>query len=174
VGLKGNAGAAHDFCKGLDWNNIPIVATTSDDKHGRKECRTLKRVALGRGQLVNVAKYAGAAYVFCVESFRDDGNEAKTEKRYFIGSKGLKKTPVDDVLKIIREHWIQENGSHWAKDAILGEDDLFPQSPRGSRLLGFMKDIVVAIGYSMFKSVQEFVDRFDASPEAMMRNLMRR
>jgi Transposase DDE domain len=172
VSLKGNAGTAHDFCKSLDWDNVPIIAMTSDNGHGREELRVLRRVAPGNGLLANIAKYQNAAYVYCVESRRDDGNKVEIEARFFIGSSGLKNIDPKTVLLTIRNHWIQENGLHWVKDAILGEDDLFPQSARGSRLLGFMKDIVVVIGYSIYKSVQKFIDIFDANPEQMMKKLL--
>jgi len=73
-------------------------------------------------------------------------------------------TPVE-FLERVRAHWIIENGLHWCKDAVLGEDDLPKQSHKSSRMLGFLKSIVISIGFEKYNSVQKFVDICAGNPK---------
>ena len=68
------------------------------------------------------------------------------------------------MLTYIRSHWIQENGLHWVKDAILNEDSARDKQRKTSRLIGFLKDIVVSIGFNLFQSVRKFIDHFRGNP----------
>ena len=90
-----------------------------------------------------------------------------------VASDGLQGLSLKEILKFIRDHWKQENCLHWVKDAILGEDGLRRMGNRGSRVLSFLKNIVVSIGYSIYKSVQKFVDFFDANPKKFTRALLK-
>ena len=88
-------------------------------------------------------------------------------------SRGVSSLKPEEILSHIRSHWLQENGLHWCKDAILGEDDLFAHSSKSSQLLGFLKSIVVSVGFQMMGSVSKFVDTFAANPKTMTQQLMR-
>jgi hypothetical protein len=172
LGVKKNAGHAYDVCCAMSWDKAAVIHTTHNNKHGRKETRRLKRIALTRSTGREFKKYKKCSYLFCVESEITKSNKTTYETRYFIGSQGLQGTTSPCLLNFIRSHWLQENGLHWVKDKVLGEDLLPKMSNRSSRVLGFLKDIVVSIGYLLFKSVQRFVDEFDASPESTARALI--
>ena len=173
IGLKGNAGEAHDVCLNLNWNNFPVLAKTYDKNHGREEIRELKRSFILPSSSKVFSKYEGGLYLYHLESKRIIKGKSSTEIRFFIGSKGLKGLPPKTILNLIRNHWKQENCLHWVKDKVLGEDNLPKMHNRSSRVLGFLKDIVVAVGHSLYKSVQKFVDMFDASPEKITRSLLK-
>ena len=172
ISLKGNAGEVYNVSAQFNWDTVAIIEETFDKDHGREEVRRLKRIALTRSTAKNFEKYSNCSYLFCVESERTEKGVTSFEKRYFISSKGLQGVPGKNILRIIREHWLQENGLHWVKDKILGEDSSAKMSNRSSRVLGFLKNIVVSIGYIMYKSVQEFIDRFDANPKKYIRRLL--
>jgi hypothetical protein len=174
IGLKGNAGDVFELCQGFEWASAAILAETDERGHGRLEKRVLRRIALSRVRKRMFAKYSKCAYLFEIESHRTEGGKTTVEKRYFIGSEGLKGLKGAALLKLLREHWHQENGLHWAKDAVLAEDNLPRMSNRASRVLGFFKDLVVSLGFSIFRSVQRFVDEFDARPREFLRALVRR
>jgi len=116
-------------------------------------------------------KYKECCYIYQLIS-KTNRNEKKCEDiRYFCASKGLKSLSSNKILETIRNHWSQENNLHWVKDVILHEDNLPVMGNRSSRVLGFLKDIVVSVGHSVYHSVQKFIDIFDASPEKMTRAL---
>lgn len=170
--LKGNAGEVHTFCINFNWENVKTIHETLDNAHGRIEVRRLKRLALTKATSKPFEKYSRCSYIYCVESERTDNKVTSIERRFFIASKGLQGISGNILLKFIRDHWLQENGLHWVKDAILGEDSSFKMSNRSSQVLGFFKNIVVSIGYSMFKSVQEFIDRFSANPQKYIEKII--
>jgi len=174
IGLKGNAGEAYEKCLQMEWDKSAIIHETTDNKHGRKEVRKLRRIVLTGGRAAEFKKYANCTYLFCIETSRSENEKDPVfERRFFIGSRGLQGYTGEYLLGFLREHWLQENGLHWVKDAILGEDDSFRMSNRSSRVLGFFKDLVVSIGYSLLESVQEFIDRFDARPEKYFKQLLK-
>ncbi len=170
-GFKDNSGDAYQACLEMDWDKSPVLYESLDKDHGRNEVRRLKRIVLPKSMAKKFDKYKNIGYLFCIESERTIKNNTSFEKRYYIGSKGLKGIPPKIIAEFIREHWLQENGLHWVKDTILGEDESFVMSHRSSRVLSFFKNIVVSIGYSIYKSVQRFVDEFDASPKKIARSL---
>ena len=171
-GFKENSGYVYKICSNMDWSSSPVIFESFDNEHGRKEVRRLKRIALSNSMAKKFDKYSKCAYLFCIESERTvNGKETTYETRYYIGSKGLKEFSVESIATFIREHWLQENGLHWVKDAILGEDNSISMFHRSSRVLSFLKNIVVSVGYSICKSVQEFVDEFDSTPRKLTRFL---
>lgn len=172
IGLKGNAGDVYDVVSKFDWSRCQHSFTTDNNGHGRQEKRTIQVLPISAFARGTFSKYHDCGYIICVESLRTINNETSIEQRYFVASKGLKGLPISDLLLKIRSHWIQENGIHWCKDAVLGKDDLTKCSHRGSRLIGFLKSIVVSIGYELFNSVQKFVDHMAANPKKMMERLL--
>jgi len=173
LAIKENAGGVYNICQSMDWENTPIIAETRDEEHGREEIRQLRRIALGNGLAEKFSKYSKCRYLYQITSIRIVNGEATKAVRYYIGSRGLKGQTGKEIMKIIREHWLIENGLHWVKDAILAEDKLPVMSNRSSRVLGFFKSIVVTIGYAIYRSVQQFVDEFDARPQEFMRKLLK-
>jgi predicted transposase YbfD/YdcC len=166
VGLKGNAGKAHDLVAVQDWSACGHVITTEDKAHGRHELRELRMLPLSAlSSRKPLAKYIDCGYVLRVVSHRTLKEKTSVETRYFIASRGLKGFTPADFLARIRAHWQHENNFNWAKDAILGEDRLAKHSTKSSRLMGFMKSIVVAIGAQLFGSTQVLVDTFASRPE---------
>ena len=172
LALKENAGEVYSICRAFKWGKVAIINETSDDAHGRKEKRYLRRISLSRSRSQQFSKYSKCGYLYQVESIRMENSKETREVRYFIGSRGLKGLLGKEILTIIREHWIIENGLHWVKDAVLAEDNLHVMSNRSSRVLGFLKNMVVTIGFSIYRSVQRFVDEFDASPKKFTKHLL--
>jgi len=171
IGLKGNAGKSYEVAQNLPWDKAPVLSTSFCKGHGRQEERTLKELFVLPGNKEFFEKYKECCYIYqLISKTNRDGKECE-DVRYFCASKGLKSLSSKQILELIRNHWSQENNLHWVKDVVLHEDNLPVMGNRSSRVLGFLKDIVVSVGHSMYHSVQKFVDIFDASPEKMTRTL---
>lgn len=160
--LKGNAGNCFEEAKQLNWDHCSFVST-EDNAHGRREIREVRKVS-SRKISDSFSKYPEFGAILAVDSYRTENSKTSYERRFYIASNGVKNLPLNEQLTYIREHWVIENGLHWPKDAILKEDSAQEKTKKSSRLLGFLKDIVVSIGFGIFKSVKEFVDNFRSNP----------
>lgn len=170
--LKGNAGHVFDIVKNGNWEKSKLTAETENIGHGRKENRTIKILMLSAFPPRVFSKYAKCSCAIKVTREYKQKGKVVSEDRYFIGSKGLLRLSPSEILQIIRDHWSQENGLHWCKDAVLGEDDLPHQSHQSSRSLSFFKSIVVALAFQLVGSVVKFIDAFAASPKIKTQELM--
>ena len=172
IGLKGNAGKVYDLVSSHDWSNTESRATTEDEAHGRHEIRCLEVLPISAfANKSAFSKYVDCRYVLRVTSYRAENGVSSIEVRYFIASGGLKGRDPQYFLALVRAHWQHENNFNWAKDAILGEDSLAKHSHRSSRLMGFLKSIVVSVAAKVCNSTQTFVDLMLSSPERVTRYL---
>ena len=170
--IKGNAGNVFEEIKSANWSKSALRATVTDKKaHGRQETRTIEILRTTAFPSRSLSKYSKCGSVLRVTRKYTEGEKTTSETRYFIASTGLGTLTPLEFLERVRAHWIQENGLHWCKDAVLGEDDLPKQSHKSSRLLGFLKSIVVSLGYQIQKSVQKFVDLCAANPRSVIQDL---
>lgn len=167
--IKGNCGNVFSLAQSFAWEEATVFST-DETGHGRRERRELRRISLAHADAVeDFDKYADCGCVLQLKSMRTEISTGKTseEVRYFIVSKGISSRPLPVLAAWTRGHWSQENHLHWAKDAILGEDDAREKSPRSSRVLGFLKDIVISISHSLRQSVSALTDLFQFRPSAI-------
>lgn len=172
--IKGNAGKVFDILKNGSWDKSALKSESGIGikKHGRIEKRTIEIFRITAFPGKKFSKYTKCSSVARVTRLSEENGIKSEEIRYFILCKNAAKLTPGEILQRIRDHWLQENGLHWSKDAVLGEDDLPPQSKKSSRLLGFMKNIVISVAWKKYKSTQKFIDRFLASPKKLMESLI--
>ncbi len=90
-----------------------------DKGHGRIERRTLTSTTVLNGYL----NWPGVEQVCRIERERRTG--AKVERESVFGITSLPRTLAgpEDLLTLSRDHWgAIENGLHWVRDEVLGED----------------------------------------------------
>lgn len=90
-----------------------------DKGHGRIERRALTSTTVLNGYL----DWPGVEQVCRIERERRTG--AKVETETVLGITSLPRTLAgpDDLLTLARDHWgAIENGLHWVRDEVLGED----------------------------------------------------
>ena len=132
--IKGNAGNVFEEIKSANWSKSPLRATLTDKKaHGRQETRTIEILRTTEFPSGRLSKYSKCGSVLRVTREFTDGEKTTTDTRYFIASTSLGTLTRLEFLERVRAHWIRENGLHWCKDAVLGEDDLPKQSHKSSR-----------------------------------------
>ena len=171
--IKGNCGEVFSLAQSFAWDDATVFST-EESGHGRKERRELRRISLIHADAVeDFDKYADCGCVLQLRSARTEIATGKSseEVRYFVVSKGIAARPLPVLATWIRGHWSQENHLHWAKDALLGEDDAREKSPRSSRVLGFLKDIVVSVAHSLRRPISEFTDVFQFRPRVLWQRI---
>ena len=155
--LKGNQETLHEEVKEywsmLDFNKPASKAkyirfrtlSTYDEKHGRKETRDYAVSDDVKWLHKQFPKWKTVNSIGMVESSRDTGGEAKTERRYFISSLG-----ADEELfaHAVRAHWGIENRLHYMLDVVYREDACRVRKDYSPRTLALIRKIALTIARS--------------------------
>jgi predicted transposase YbfD/YdcC len=90
-----------------------------DKGHGRIERRTLTSTTVLNGYL----DWPGVQQVCRIDRERRQGAKCETETVYYVTSLPRTLAGPEDLLKLARDHWgAIENGLHYVRDEVLGED----------------------------------------------------
>jgi predicted transposase YbfD/YdcC len=85
--------------------------------------RLVRRVDLSTAAGVTFLKaFPGAAQVFRIERVRATKDDAPRTWSYHITSLSAATTDAQRLGEIVRAHWLIENGSHYIRDKVYGED----------------------------------------------------
>jgi len=94
-------------------------ATSVEKGHGRIERRTLTSTTVLNGYL----DWPGVQQVCRIERERRLKGRSERETAYYITSLPRAQAGPEDLLELARNHWgATENGLHWVRDEVLGED----------------------------------------------------
>lgn len=171
LGIKGNAGKAHDLISSHPWERIARSHENYSKGHGREEFRSLKRVSLASlGSPEVFEKYKDMGFAFQLTRLvktTATGNITE-EVAYFVGSRGLAPLSYAQVQAYARDHWQQE-AFHWVRDVVLNEDDCPQKRNNASRVLSLLRDAVIDIGTRAFGSTRRFLDAFSADPKGVLK-----
>ena len=89
-----------------------------DKGHGRREVRALRTTTT----LTKHQEWAGLKQGFELRRERTEKGKTTVEVVYGITSLDPERADAKRLLELTREHWGQENGSHYRRDVTLGED----------------------------------------------------
>jgi predicted transposase YbfD/YdcC/DNA-binding protein Fis len=155
--LKGNQETLHEQVKEywdmLDFNKSEAQAkyikfrsvSTYEEKHGRKETRDYAISDDVKWLHKQFPHWKSINTIGVVESSRDTGKEAKTERRYFVSS-----LCADEELfaHAVRSHWGIENRLHYMLDVIYREDSCRVRKDYSPRTLALIRKIALTIARS--------------------------
>ena len=128
MGLKGNQGTLHhDVAQFLDdLIDGDLKGYTLDEHvdvngdHGRIEIRKVWNTTDIEWLKKSHPRWSMRNGIVAVESHRNENDETKTERRYYITSHDNKS--AEEIGKMIRSHWHVENKLHWQLDVSFDED----------------------------------------------------
>jgi predicted transposase YbfD/YdcC len=155
--LKGNQEILHEEVKGywdmLDFNKPAVQAkyiafrsvSTYEEKHGRKEARDYAVSEDVQWLHKQFPQWKTINSIGMVESTRDAGDGAKTERRYFVSSLN-----ADEELfaHAVRSHWGIENRLHYMLDVVYREDACRVRKDYSPRTLALIRKIALTIARS--------------------------
>ncbi len=152
------AAAIEGFFDAAEQAGYQDVAHTQarwiEKSHGRIETRrcvvTDDLGCLGEGH-----GWAGAKTLVMVESTRETGGAASTERRYYISSR---LADAERMGAVVRGHWGVENGLHWSLDVVFGEDQ------------ARMREGNSAENFSILRRISLNLIRLDKSVKAGVKN----
>jgi len=155
--LKGNQETMHDaveeYWDMLDFSKPQAQAkyikfrsvSTYDEKHGRKETRDYAVSDDVQWLHQQFPKWKSVNSIGVVESTRDTGEGAKTERRYFVSSLGADE---EQFAHAVRAHWGIENRLHYMLDVIYREDACRVRKDYSPRTLALIRKIALTIARS--------------------------
>ena len=70
---------------------------------------------------------------------------AEREVTYAITSRPAERASAADLLRANRAHWQIENGSHWVRDVVLGEDASLIRSGAAPQVVAACRNLTLAL-----------------------------
>jgi hypothetical protein len=87
--------------------------------------------------------FPGAAQIIRLERVRDDGSSAPRTWSYHITSLSAEQADANRLGAIVRAHWLIENGSHYIRDAVYGEDRCHCRTGNLPEILAIARSIAI-------------------------------
>ncbi len=132
--------------------------------HGRIEIREIWVSTNLNGYL----DWPDVAQVFCLKRTRQEVKPNKTTETivYGVTSLSAAEASPDEIIQITRDHWAAiENGLHWVRDVVMGEDASTTRQPGAPQVRAAFRNIAISlVRLSGFDSVTESIDAFSADP----------
>lgn len=114
-------------------------ATTRDKGHGRRERRTIETTTW----LNDYLDWPGVGQVFRLTRERTVGGKTTVEVVYGITSLSRARASAPTLLRLVRDHWGIENGLHWVRDQVLGEDRCRARKGGAAEVLATLRNVVL-------------------------------
>ena len=152
--VKGNTPKLFDALNAIDWGQVAITHTSTDNRRKRQEKRTIQVTDVPEG-----IDFPHAAQVFLIERVA-----VRTVYRKVKGSRGRKKTLVRHVVAVlgitslsareatgehlatyVRSHWAIENKIHWVRDVTFGEDASKVRTDSRPRIMATLRNLVIGL-----------------------------
>lgn len=142
----------------------PATARTVDKGHGRLEVRQIATSTA----LTDYLDWPAAAQVFQlvrqVTYFKN--GHTTTETVYGITSLAPTQASPTQLLAHIRHHWAAiENGLHWVRDVVMGEDASAVHKQTAPHTLAALRNLAISFAHlAGFASMTAAIDAFSANP----------
>jgi predicted transposase YbfD/YdcC len=107
-----------------------------DKGHGRRERRTITTTTWLNGYL----DWPEVGQVFRLTRERTLGDTATVEVAYGITSLLPEQASAKKLLGLVRGHWGIENGLHWVRDVVLGEDRCRVRKGAAAQILATLRN----------------------------------
>jgi len=111
--------------------------------HGRIEKRSIGTISVGEGQ----SSFPYAAQFIIVKRFSTDlrGENARTDKQFYVTSLTAEDADAPKLLEIIRGHWAIENSLHWVRDVTFDEDRSQIRTGSEPRVFATIRNLAISL-----------------------------
>lgn len=154
VQVKGNQEKLLNACKQICIaGSYTDIYESSESSRGRYEIR---RVKIYKATEAIPEGWQGLNRIISVERLTTRKGKEDYRRSYYISS--IESDDAELFGEGIRGHWSIENGLHWVKDVIQGEDKARIKKGNGIKTLSILKNIAINIcrewGYASIRSAQ--------------------
>ena len=121
--VKDNQETIHDDLKAIDFSHAPSCETV-EKGHGRFERRRCDVVDLSGAEWDGYAALHGRRQAIRVERERESlkTGERSLEVTWCLTSLGPERAGPEELLELVRNHWVIENRVHYVRDFTYDED----------------------------------------------------
>jgi predicted transposase YbfD/YdcC len=152
--VKGNTPKLFAGLDAIDWKQVPITHTSTDNRRGRVEVRTIQVTDIPES-----VDFPHAAQVFLIER-----SCVRTVYKKVKGSRGRKKTKIRHVVAVlgitslsareangehlatyVRSHWAIENKIHWVRDVTFREDASKVRTDSRPRIMATLRNLIIGL-----------------------------
>lgn len=153
------------FAQAPPNHDMPFSYFKSTNKgHGRLEIREIWTSSVNNAY----PHWSDVAQVFHLKRKRWvlNANRYSESSVYGITSLPMAEASPVDLLSITRDHWAAiENGLHWVRDVLMGEDASTARKPGAPQVRAVFRNIAINLArMAGFDSVSEAKDVFSADP----------
>jgi len=148
-------------------------AETTDKQHGRLERRRITTSSLMAGQV----DWPGLAQVFRIEREVEEVTmgRKRCETVYGVTSLSDGQATAERLLKIVRKHWMIENGLHYRRDWTLREDYCRLRRGEAAQAMAVINNLVVGLALRQgFKYLPDARRKYNAQPLEGLKLILRR
>lgn len=144
---------------------------TINKGHGRIETRQIWTIA----DETSFPHWLGIAQLFCIKRTRWLVKRGKVTENEVYGITSLSPNQASpaDLINITRDHWAAiENGLHWVRDVVMGEDASSTHKPYAPQVRAALRNLVINIArMAGFPSVSAAIDAFSANHDFALSTL---
>jgi predicted transposase YbfD/YdcC len=142
--VLGNQPLLYQTLDGLDWENTPVTAATSEITRGRVETRTLRVLPCPAG-----TGFADAARAVLIERYVTVKKNGTWQMRnceaiLYITSLTEDDASAEDLLAYVRGHWTVEH-LHWLRDVIWEEDKSLIRTGNAPQVMSAIINLVITL-----------------------------
>jgi predicted transposase YbfD/YdcC len=148
-------------------------AETTDKQHGRLEQRRITTSSLLAGQV----DWPGLGQVFRIEREVEEVTTGKKrcETVYGVTSLSDEQASAERLLKLVRKHWMIENGLHYRRDRTLREDYCRLRRGEAAQAMAVINNLIVGLALRQgFKYLPDARRKYNAQPLEGLKLILRR
>ena len=148
-------------------------AETTDKQHGRLERRRITTSSLLAGQV----DWPGLGQVFRIEREVEEmtTGRKRCETVYGVTSLSDRQASAQRLLKIVRKHWMIENGLHYRRDWTLREDYCRLRRGEAAQAMAVINNLIVELALRQgFKYLPDARRKYNAQPLEGLKLILRR
>jgi predicted transposase YbfD/YdcC len=140
----GNQPGLYAALDGLDWENTPVAAATSEITRGRIETRTIRVLPIPEGldfpypgQAILIERYV---------TVKKNGQWVmrNCEAILYVTSLAAEDTTAEDLLAYVRGHWTVEH-LHWLRDVVWREDQSLLRAGNAPQVMSALTNLVITL-----------------------------
>jgi len=140
----GNQPGLYAALDGLDWENTPVAAATSQITRGRIETRTIRVLPAPQGLDFPYGEQAILIERYVTVKKNGTWVMRNCEAVLYITSLTAAETTPADLLAHVRGHWTVEH-LHWLRDVIWREDQSLLRTGNAPQVMSALTNLVITL-----------------------------
>jgi predicted transposase YbfD/YdcC len=140
--IKSNQPLAYAQISALPWNEVPVAHSASETKHGRRESRSIKIMAVA-DELGGIVFPHARLAIRLHRRRQETGKKESRRTDYAVTSLDAHQATPAQIAAFIRGEWGIENSSHHIRDVTFGEDASTVHAGTAPRAMAAFRNLAI-------------------------------